>query len=289
MKGFQGFALGWTSHHIGVPFHIFETSRKIKPLGVGINLQPSAVRELIELGMHQVLMDIGVETKDYGFYTKTGQEIWTEPRGRHAGYKRPQFSVHRGHFQVALYKTLFERAEQSCLSTGHRLINYETHSDHISAEFETEEEIHSAKGALLIGTDGIHCAVHAQIYPSEGSPVWSGAVMWHATTAPKNFLSGASMILFGNDAERLIAYTISNPDPKTGLSTISWIAETSVEPTTQVTQEDWNREVTKDRFAPIFKDWDFGWINAPALLEGAETIFEYPMIDPEPLERWRNR
>ena len=113
--------------------------------------------------------------------------------------------------------------------------------------------------------------------------------MWHATTAPKNFLSGASMILFGNDAERLIAYTISNPDPKTGLSTISWIAETSVEPTTQVTQEDWNREVTKDRFAPIFKDWDFGWINEPALIEGAETIFEYPMIDPEPLERWRNR
>ena len=39
------------------------------------------------LGLHQVLMDIGVETKDYGFYTKPGQEIWTEPRGRHAGYK----------------------------------------------------------------------------------------------------------------------------------------------------------------------------------------------------------
>ena len=65
------------------------------------------------------------------------------------------------------------------------------------------------------------------------------------------------MILFGNDAERFIAYPISNPDPKTGLSTINWIAETSVEPTTQVNQEDWNREVTKDRFATTFKDWDF--------------------------------
>ena len=74
MKGFQGFALGWTSHHIGVPFHIFETSRKIKPLGAGINLQPSAVRELIDLGLHQVLMGIGVETRDYRFYTKTGRK-----------------------------------------------------------------------------------------------------------------------------------------------------------------------------------------------------------------------
>ena len=54
------------------------------------------------LGLHQVLMDIGVQTKDYGFYNKTGQEICTQPRGHHAGYKWPQFSVHRGDFQVAL-------------------------------------------------------------------------------------------------------------------------------------------------------------------------------------------
>ena len=45
--------------------------------------------------------------------------------------------------------------------------------------------------------------------------------------------------------------------------------------------------MTKDRFAPIFKDWDFGWINAPALIEGAETVFEYPIIDHKPLERLR--
>ena len=84
--GIAGLCLGLTLHQIGVPFHIFETSRKIKPLGVGINLQPSAVRELIALGLQHVLEDIGVETKDYGFYTKTGLEIWTEPRGRHARY-----------------------------------------------------------------------------------------------------------------------------------------------------------------------------------------------------------
>ena len=81
---------------------------------------------------------------------------------------------------------------------------------------------------------------------------------------------------------------LSNPDPETGLLTINWIAETSVDPTTQVDQEDWSRQVTKDSFAPTFKDWDFGWINAAALIEGAETVFEYPMIDRKPLERWRD-
>mgnify|MGYP001463369820 CR=1 FL=1 len=58
--GIADLCLGLTLHQIGVPFHIFETSREIKPLGVDINLQPSAVRELIDLGLHQVLMDIGI-------------------------------------------------------------------------------------------------------------------------------------------------------------------------------------------------------------------------------------
>ena len=75
-----------------------------------------------------------------------------------------------------------------------------------------------------MGADGIRSAVPAQMHPSEGPPVWSGAVMWRAKTKAKNFLSGASMILSGNDAERFIAYPISNPDPETGLSSINWIA-----------------------------------------------------------------
>ena len=286
--GIAGLCLGLTLHQISVPFHIFETSRKIKPLGVGINLQPSAVRELIALGLQHVLEDIGVETKDYGFYTKTGLEIWTEPRGRHAGYNWPQFSVHRGRLQMALYDSLLERAGQSCISTGHRLIGYQTYGDHITAEFETETGARRAKGALLIGADGIHSTVRAQMHPNEGPPVWSGAIMWRATTPAESFLSGASMILAGNDTERFVAYPISNPDPVTGLSTINWIAETSVDPTTPVDQEDWNREVSKDRFDHVFKNWNFGWINAPALIEGAETVFEYPMIDREPLEQWRH-
>ena len=142
------------------------------------------------------------------------------------------------------------------------------------------------KGTLLIEADGIHSAVRAQLQPSEGPPVWSGAVMWRATTTAKNFLSGAFMILSGNDAECFVVYPISNSEPETGLSTINWIAEISVDPTTRLDEEDWNREVTKERFAPTFKDWDFGWINAPAIIESAETVFEYPMIDREPLKRW---
>ena len=69
-----------------------------------------------------------------------------------------------------------------------------------------------------MGADGTRSAVPTQMHPSEGPPVWSGAVMWRAKTKAKNFLSGASIILSGNETERFIAYPISNPDPETGLS-----------------------------------------------------------------------
>lgn len=38
--GKAGLNLGLTLHQIGVPFHLFESVNKPKPLGVGINLHP---------------------------------------------------------------------------------------------------------------------------------------------------------------------------------------------------------------------------------------------------------
>ena len=69
-----------------------EAVKTLRPLGVGINLQPNAVRELDNLGLAEHLDTIGIATRSLGFYTKTGLEIWTEPRGRHAGYNWPHES-----------------------------------------------------------------------------------------------------------------------------------------------------------------------------------------------------
>jgi len=94
--GIAGLALALTCHQLGVPVQVFESARELRPLGVGINIQPNAVRELIDLGLGDRLPEIGVATQEYGFFTKHGKEIWNEPRGLEAGYSWPQYSVHRG-------------------------------------------------------------------------------------------------------------------------------------------------------------------------------------------------
>ena len=48
--GIGGFATALTLQQIGVPCLVIEQVAELKPLGVGINLQPNAVRELMDLG-----------------------------------------------------------------------------------------------------------------------------------------------------------------------------------------------------------------------------------------------
>ena len=116
--GIAGLSMGLTLHQLGIPFRIYERVRKIQPLGVGINIQPNAVRELYDLGLRDRLDAVGVQTRQYGFYTRTGREIWAEPRGRFAGYDWPQYSIHRGKLQMMLLAELLRRAGADAVATG---------------------------------------------------------------------------------------------------------------------------------------------------------------------------
>jgi 2-polyprenyl-6-methoxyphenol hydroxylase-like FAD-dependent oxidoreductase len=123
--GIGGLALGLTLHQIGVPFTVFESVRALKPLGVGINLQPNAVRELEAMGVGaEALSTVGVSVREWALVGRQGQEIYAEPRGTVAGYNWPQFAVHRGAFHMLLYQELIKRAGADCVQLGARVTGY---------------------------------------------------------------------------------------------------------------------------------------------------------------------
>lgn len=280
--GIAGLSLGLTLHEIGVPFRIFEAVDTVKPLGVGINLQPNAVRELINLGLETELSAIGVRTRQYGFYSKLGKTIWEEPRGTSAGYAWPQYSVHRGELQVMLYQALIARAGPACIETGARAVGFENTADGATLLLEDGRR---ETGALLVAADGIHSALRAQMYPSEGAPIWNGRVLWRATTKADAFFGGGAMVMIGHDDLRLVAYPISNTD-RHGQATINWIAEKRFPLNASWKKEDWNRAADIGDFLPDFEEWGFDWIDVPALITGAEVVYEYPMVDRDPLPNW---
>ncbi|MFW8633408.1 flavin-dependent oxidoreductase [Cribrihabitans pelagius] len=280
--GIAGLSLGLTLHRIGVPFHIYEAAAELRPMGVGINLQPNAVRELFDLGLEAELDAIGVRTRQLGFYSKRGKTIWEEPRGIDAGYAWPQFSVHRGALQMMLYRVLRDRAGPGCITTGARACGFEETAGGAALLLQDGRR---AEGRLAVAADGIHSALRAQMVPEEGAPIWNGRILWRATARAPAFFGGGAMAMIGHDRLRLVAYPISQVDGE-GRAAVNWIAEKSFDPSTPWQREDWNRPADIADFAGDFEDWRFPWIDVPALIRGAETVYEYPMVDRDPLERW---
>jgi len=84
--GIGGLTAALSLHAAGIDVRVCESAVEMKALGFGINLQPNAARELIELGLGDDLAQAAIETASLGYYNKFGQVIWTEPRGRSAGY-----------------------------------------------------------------------------------------------------------------------------------------------------------------------------------------------------------
>ena len=288
--GIAGLSLALTCHQVGIPFRVFESAPEIKPLGLGINLQPNAVRELFEMGFEDSLDSIGVRTAEFGLFTRFGLEIWAEPRGVKAGYRWPQFSVHRGQLQLMLLDELINSAGTEVFEPGQRAVGYH-HDDSGKPVLHLESrdgEKQTVTGELLIGADGIHSALRAQMYPAEGPPIWNGRVLWRGSSIGKPWRTGATMVMLGHDTQRFVAYPITSPDPKTGNAVINWIAELAFDVSSGWEKEDWNRQANIKDFLPRFAEWKFGWIDVPELVTSAESVYEYPMVDRDPLETWRD-
>ena len=288
--GIGGLACALTLHQIGVPCKVFESVPEIRPLGVGINLQPNAVRELYELGFDEVSLDkIGLQTREWALVGLNGNEIYSEPRGLDAGYHWPQYSVHRGKLQMMLYNAALERLGNDCIHTGVKVTGYENliNGEGIKAQLEDRNgHKSSVTGSLLVAADGLHSAVRQQMHPQQLPIQWGGSIMWRGVSRAKPIRSGASFVGLGTHKQRVVFYPISAADPVTGLADINWIAEITVDNSEGWTQGDWNKKVEHTDFVHHFSSWDYGWINIPELLADAEEVFEYPMIDRDPVPTW---
>lgn len=284
--GIGGLVAALSLHQIGLRPRIFESVHEVKPLGVGINLLPHAVRELFELGLEEQLIATAMQMASLSYYSKRGQLIWSEPRGRAAGYKWPQFSIHRGRLQTLLLKAVRERLGDDAIIMGHALEDWREAGAGVIAQFRDRKRdaIVEAEGSLLIGADGIHSALRRKHYPGEGAPLWKGLILWRGVTPGATFLDGRSMIMAGHAGQKFVAYPLV-PEGG-GEPLMNWVAEIRFPPEKQWRREDWNRPGVLSEFLPAFEDWRFDWLDVPALIRASPGCHEYPMVDRDPIPRW---
>ena len=288
--GIGGLTTALRLHAAGIAVCVYESVAEIRALGVGINLLPHAVRELTGLGLRDALVATGVQTGELRYFSKFGQPIWQEPRGVAAGYRWPQISIHRGTLQMLLRDAVRARLGAEQIRTGHHLAAFVQRDDGtVEARFVDRRNgapVATESADLLIGADGIHSTVRRTLHPDEGPPKWNGAILWRAITPSAPFLTGRSMFMAGHARQKFVAYPITTVADARGRVLINWIAELRFDTTTLARREDWSRRGDLADFLPAFAGWRFDWLDIPDLIQRAEVVYEYPMVDRDPLDHW---
>lgn len=280
--GIGGLTLALSLHQAGISSRVFEAAPEVQPLGVGINILPHGMRELCELGLQDALAACAIETRELAFYSRHGQFIYKEPRGRYAGYDWPQLSIHRADLHKVLLDATVQRLGRDAVRLDHRCLKVEQDSAGVTLHFDKAEP---RRGKVAVGCDGIHSALRWQLYPDQGPPKYSGVNMWRGAVRWPAFLAGDTMVSTGwMTVGKTVIYPVRPGTPETaGKPLINWVAEIE---RPEAVRQDWTGRGRLSDMMPAFAGLTFDWLDISGMIESTEEILEYPMVDRDPLPRW---
>jgi 5-methylphenazine-1-carboxylate 1-monooxygenase len=283
--GIGGLALALSLHRRGIDCDVYESAPEVREIGVGITLLPHAMRELEQLGLQERLEQAGIDNLESVFFNRFGQFIYREARGRHAGYAWPEIGIHRGKLHRVLYEAALERLGADRIHLDRRCVGVDQDDSGSSARFQDAAggALPPAHGDVVIACDGVNSAVRRQFYPDE-QVAFTGINTWRGVTVHPPILSGRSYLRIGTIATgKMVIYPIvDNVDGK-GNQLINWVAEIRQD---VASKNDWNKPGRVEDFLPFFAGWRFDWLDVTRLITTAQQIFEYPMVDKDPVPRW---
>ena len=257
---------------------LFEAVPELREIGVGLNLPPHAVRELTELGLAEELAKVGVPTDALDYRDPQGKLIWREPRGLEAGYRWPQYSIHRGKLQQLLVHAVRERLGPDAIRTGARVAGTTRHPDgRITVHAPGSPDIDFE---MLVAADGIRSAMRDHLAGQVTPLASNGWVMYRGTAEASPFLGGHTMVITGDERQRIVVYPIGD-----GLQ--NWLLvrpRDGDKPGAEM--GNWNLRVDPSWLAEFVREWRFDWLDIQELVGNSPAAWEYPMADISPLPRW---
>jgi 2-polyprenyl-6-methoxyphenol hydroxylase-like FAD-dependent oxidoreductase len=282
--GVGGLALALMLHQRGIACAVLEAAPAVKPLGVGINTLPHAIRELAALDLLPALDAVAIRTRELRYLNRFGQEIWKEPRGVWAGHEVPQFSIHRGHLHQVLWQAAEARLPVGALLRNARLQSFAQDEAGVTAQLVDGR---SLRGDVLIGADGIHSAIRARLHPDDGGIRWNGIQMWRGAVEWPAFEGGDTMIIAGDMKEKLVLYPIA-PGASATTRLTNWVVCAQIGDASKPPprREDWSRLGQLDEVLAHVARFRIPFLDVAALVRATGEFWEYPMCDRDPLPFW---
>lgn len=283
--GVAGLGFALSLHQRGIACDVYESVPEIKELGVGITLLPHAMRELAHLGVQPEVEAAGIENLESVFFNRYGQFIYSEPRGRHAGYPVPEVGIHRGKLHRILYERALSHLGADRVHTDHRCVGVEQDENGATLHFSDSRGVRRppVRADIVVACDGVNSTVRQQFYPEE-KRAFAGINTWRGVTVHRPILTGKSYLRVGSILTgKMVIYPIVDNVDGQGNQLINWMAEIQRE---GESMNDWNQAGHRADFEGLFTDWRFDWLDVPALIARAHQILEYPMVDKDPVSQW---
>jgi 2-polyprenyl-6-methoxyphenol hydroxylase-like FAD-dependent oxidoreductase len=284
--GIAGLAFALGMHARGRACVVYEQVPEVREIGVGLTLLPHAMRELAALGLEPAIRAVAIENEQSAFFTRHGQFIYQEPRGKLAGYPYPEYGIPRGKLHRILYDAVLERCGAQSVVTNHRCTRVDQDESGVTAYFvesSTGRALDSVRADAAIACDGVNSTVRKHFYPHE-QLAFAGINTWRGVTRHAPILGGRTYLRVGSiETGKIVIYPIVDDVDGRGNQLVNWVAEIR-QP--EVTMNDWNKPGDLADFHAIYAGWKFDWLDVGELVAKSDMILEYPMVDRDPVARW---
>ena len=259
----------------GIDVELFERASVFNEVGAGIQISPNAVKVLERLGLRDELDAVAFRPEALEMRTgPTGIRIFSIPMRDEAvrRYGAPYYHVHRADLMLILSKALRARAPNA-VHMNKEVQGYAQLGDSVTLTFTDTAR---AQGDVLIGADGIHSAIRAQMLGATPAR-FTGNVAWRvvvpAASLPKNLVPPTACVWVG-PGRHAVTYYLRRGELVNFVGVVEregW------------QNESWTERGDKAELATDFKGWAKP-VNS--IIEQATDCYRWALFDRDPLDEW---
>jgi salicylate hydroxylase len=257
----------------GFAVEVYEQAPELREIGAGVQISANGTRVLRTLGVEPALDACCVRphAKEVRHW-RTGRTwklfdlgVVSEER-----YGAPYIFMHRGDLHRILADAVRARAPDA-IRQGARCVGLEQRADSVVLRLDGGA---TARGRLLIGADGVHSAVRAQVFGA-GRPEFTGCMAWRAVIPAKRLSKGVPMAGTNwlGPGRHIVHYPLRRGEVLNfvGMVDRDWRVES------------WTEQGSREEVIADFAGWHE---DVQAIVQAIETPYKWALVVREPMMRW---
>lgn len=273
--GIGGLTAALCALHFGHKVTVIERARALSEVGAGLQLSPNAMKVMARLGLTDRLRAGGFTPQGVELRMgKSGHALFHAPWGEATEQRwgAPYLHIHRADLVTALAEALQSRAPKS-VRLGQSVKVFSQTESGVSVTLESGETL---SGDILIGADGLHSAIRAQMLGPD-KPRFTGNMAWRAVVPTDTLGDHAPRPVataWMGEGRHAVTYLLRGG----ALANFVGVVETDEQST-----EQWDASGDKAKARRDFAGWH---PTITTLIDKAEHIYKWPLYDRAPLPRW---